>query len=369
MRPSFLLQFAICNLQSAILLLSVGAAPAIAGDAFPAMGMIELSLSGRKVEGTPLAWTDAKVHLLARDGRLWEFQPDAAKDFRQTADQFRSYSVSELRAELLHELGNDFEVTGTGHYLVAHPRGQRDMWADRFEDLYRSFTRYFSVRGFQLTPPPFPLVAIVCKNQHDFQRFSASQGVSAPSGVLGYYSQDTNRVTLYDRGENVKRWQDNASVIIHETTHQSAFNSGVHSRYAHPPVWVAEGLATLFEAPGVYDSGQYKAAADRLNRGRLANFRAALEKGHRPEVLEALIASDRFFEVNAAAGYAEAWAFTYFLVETEPRKYAQYLAKTADRPPFSECDTAHRLADFTAIFGEDWRMLEAKFLRFIADAK
>jgi hypothetical protein len=369
MKPSFILPFAICNLQLTILSFFLGGTPASAADAFPAMGMIELTLSGRKVEGMPLTWNENKVHLLARDGRLWEFRPDEAGNFRQTADKFRSYSTSELRAELLREMGGDFEVSGTGHYLIVHPRGQRDQWAERFEDLYRSFTRYFSVRGFQLTSPPFPLVGVVCKNQRDFQRYSASQGVKAPNGVLGYYSQDTNRITIYDMGGDAKKWQENAAVIIHEATHQTAFNTGVHSRYAHPPVWVAEGLATLFEARGVYDSGQYTGTADRVNRSRLSEFRAILEKQHRPEVLESLVAADRFFQMNPSAGYAEAWALTFFLVETEPRKYAQYIARTAERAPFSEYDTVHRLADFTAVFGKDWRMLEARFLRFMADVK
>jgi hypothetical protein len=340
-----------------------------AGDAFPNMGMIEFTLSGQKVEGTPLSWNDNLVHLLGRDGRLWEFKPDAAENFRQTADQFHCYSPSELRAELLRELGGEYEVSGTGHYIIAHPRGQRDLWAERFENLHRSFTRYFSVRGFQLSQPPFPLVGIVCKNQRDFQRFSASQGVNAPNGVLGYYSPQTNRIVLYDMGEAASKWQDNASVIIHESTHQTAFNAGVHSRYATPPVWVAEGLATMFEARGVYDSGQYTALSDRVNRGRLDNFRTILEKNHRPELLQALVASNKFFQVSPSAGYAEAWAFTFFLVETEPRKYAQYLAKTAERPPFSEYEPAQRLADFTAVFGEDWRMMESRFLRFMAEVK
>ena len=212
-------------------------------------------------------------------------------------------------------------------------------------------------------------MGIVCKNQRDFQRFSASQGAPVPNGVLGYYSQETNRITLYDMGGDAKRWQENASVIIHEATHQTAFNTGVHSRYARPPLWVAEGLATMFEARGVYDSGHYAQSADRVNRGRLDDFRAILEKQHRPEMLEALVASDQFFQMNPSAGYAEAWAFTFFLVETEPRKYAQYLARTAEREPFSEYDTAQRLADFTAVFGKDWRMLEARFLRFMAEVK
>ena len=73
--------------------------------------------------------------------------------------------------------------------------------------------------------------------------------------------------------------------------------------------------------------------------------------------------------MNPPAAYAEAWAFTFFLVETEPRKYAQYLARTAERPPFSEYDTARRMADFTAVLGKDWRMLDARFLRFMAEVK
>jgi hypothetical protein len=350
-------------------LLLLAVRPSVAADAFPAMGMVELTLAGQKVEGKPLSWDDEIVHLLGRDGRLWEFKPDEAKNFRQSSDQFRSYSTSEMRADLLRDLGNDFEVSGTGHYLLAHPRGQGDKWSERFEDLYRSFTRYFSVRGFSLAQPPFPMVGIVCKNQQDFQRYSASKGVPTSNGVLGYYSPETNRITIYDMGGDAKQWKENASVVIHEATHQSAFNTGVHSRYAMPPVWVAEGLATYFEARGVYDSGTYTGVSDRINRGRFNDFRAALEKKHKPEILQSLVASNQFIRNNPGAGYAEAWAFTFFIVETEPKKYEQYLRKIAERPPFAEYDTASRLADFTAVFGKDWQMLESRFLRFMADIK
>jgi hypothetical protein len=330
-------------------------------------GMVELVLHGRKIEGTPLAWNEEAVHLLGRDGRLWEFRPGEAETFKKTSEQFRSYLPSEFRGVLLRELGDAYEVSGTGHYLVAHPRGQRDRWADRFEQLYRSFVQYFSVRGFSLNPPPFPLVGIVCKDQGDFQRYTAAQGATAPRGVLGLYDQLSNRIVLYDIGgrADAPNWQENASVVIHEATHQTAFNSGVHSRYSPPPVWVAEGLATLFEAPGVYNPLRFSRPADRVNRGRLQDFRAALQKKHRPEILQAMIASDQFFQVNPAAAYAEAWAFTHFLVESEPRKYSRYLALTANRAPFSGTSASERIADFTSVFGKDWRMLEARFLRFM----
>ncbi len=225
-------------------------------------GMLELNLRGEKVEGTPLAWDSRTVHLLGRDGRLWSFDPNEATDYRQTAAQFRPYSPSELRAALLRELGPGYEVTGTTHYMVAHARGQRDQWAKRFEDLYRSFVQYFSVRGFRLVEPPFPLIGIVCRNQEDFVRYSARQGMPAGRGVLGYYSLDSNRIILYDAADgkaDANNWQQNAETVIHEATHQMAFNTGVHSRYCPPPTWVVEGLATVFEAPGVHDPRAHSA--------------------------------------------------------------------------------------------------------------
>jgi len=333
-------------------------------------GMIELVLEGRKIEGTPLAWNHREVHLLARDGRLWQFAPGEATQFRKTASRFRAYSTSELRATLLRELGGGYEVTGSGHYLVAHPRGQRDRWAQRFEELYRSFFHYFSVRGFQLDEPRCPLIGVVCRSSDDFIRCTAGEGSPAGTGVLGCYYLPSNRIVLYDAsGGKVgdsDGWQQNAAVAIHEATHQTAFNTGIHSRFTPPPYWVVEGLATMFEAPGVYNSRYNTRLADRIHFGLLEQFRRLAAAGHKPELLAELIASDRFFQVAPAAAYAEAWALTFYLVETQRGKYAEYLARTANRPPLRPYTAAERTADFSAVFGDDWRMLESQLLRFIA---
>ncbi len=336
----------------------------------PGLGMLELTLDGQKVEGMPLAWDSQWVHLLGRDGRLWQFDLDEAVDFRKTSGRFQGYSVSSLRASLLRDLGKGFEVTGTTHYLVAHRRGQRNQWAQRFEDLYRSFVHYFSVRGFKISKPPFPLIGIVCRDQREFQRYAAKQGVAAGSGVLGVYSPTSNRIILYDFGnaEDSPYWRQNAAVIIHEATHQAAFNTGVHSRYTPPPLWVAEGLATMFEAPGVSDARRHTRPGDRINRYRLRDFRRLVAPRLRPELLKALVASDESFRSSSFA-YAEAWALSYYLVETQPRKYSGYLARTAARPPFSEYTAAERTADFTAVFGDDWRMLQARLTRFMAEVE
>ncbi|MEN6459061.1 MAG: DUF1570 domain-containing protein [Thermoguttaceae bacterium] len=346
---------------------------AFSADRLAMDAMVAVTFQGRNVEGAAVEWNSEEVHLLGRDGRLWQFDPREAVHFRKTADHFRPYSPSEFRAALLRELGGEYEVTGTGHYLIAHPRGQQDRWAERFENLDRAFVHYFSVRGLQPATPLFPMVGIVCKDRAEFdRRMTASRATHSPagervfyrSGVEGYYRIDTNRLHLYDMGGNPNSatWHTNAAVLIHEATHQTAFNTGVHSRFSPPPRWLAEGLAMLFEAPGVCDPRNHPEPADRVNRGRLDAFRKMLAR-HRPEMLAAIVADDELFRVAPDAAYAEAWAITFFLAENEPAKYVRYLKRTASHPAFAPYTKAERMADFTAIFGADWRMLEARLLR------
>lgn len=330
--------------------------------------MISLRLGGQAIEGQPIAWDAKEVRLLGRDGRLWQFPPDEATDWRQSARRFTPVTIGDLRADLLRELGRDFEVTTTTHYVVAHARGQRDRWAERFEGLYREFVTYFGKRGFRLRDPEFPLVGIVLRDEAEFQRYMASLGVSVPPGLIGLYSLATNRILVYDIDPIGKHgeWHETATTILHEATHQTAFNTGIHSRYTPPPLWVAEGLATLFEAPGVYDARYHAARADRINGGRLEDFRQIVAPKHAPELIVSILANDALFRTHPRAAYAEAWALTFYLIETQPANYARYVALTAARPPFTDYAAAERMADFTSVFGENWAMLEAQLLRFMA---
>jgi hypothetical protein len=334
--------------------------------------LIRLTLEGRPIEGTALAWDEQNVFFLLRDGQLTSFAPSAAQDYSQAPGSFHSYSQAEIRGQLLREFGQGFEVSGVGHYLVVHPAGQKDQWAPRFEELYRSFVHYYSARGWQLAEPQFPLVAVIYPQKIDFQRQAAKEGVSPASNFLGYYSPTTNRILLYDAtaGRPGGDWTVNAETIVHEAAHQSAFNTGVHTRFGAAPRWVVEGIGTMFEARGVWQSRTFPHQADRVNRFQLASYRELASSGRRqPGAIAELVSSDRLFKTNQKAAYAQAWALSFFLCETEPKKYFQYLAKTAAVPPFSAYRGPQRLRDFTDVFGADLAMLDARLQRFAAGLK
>lgn len=334
--------------------------------------LVELEVGGRRLEGAPLAWSASDVLLLARDGRLHNFHPGEARNYRKKSDHFVSYSSGDMRSQLKSEFGKGFEVSQTGHYLVVHPRGQREVWARRFEELYRSYLKYFTARGFEPRRPEFPLVAVAFPNQREFLSYAQQSGAKLVTNTLGYYSPQTNRILLYDvtgGNQDDPNWQINAETIVHEAIHQMAFNSGVHSRFAPPPRWVAEGLGTLFEARGVANADRYIKQSERINQHRLADFRNYCTAGRETGSLAGFLASDRSFQTSPEAAYSEAWALTFFLFETQPARYVDYLQHTARRAEFTDYRATDRLTDFQRYFGADLRQLETRFLRYMAGLK
>jgi hypothetical protein len=329
---------------------------------------LEVQLNGQRLEGKALAWSAAEVLFLARDGQMHRFPPSAAKQARKLSSAFRCYSPNEMRGMLKAEFGQAFEVTGTGHYLVVHPAGQRDQWAQRFEELYRSFVHYFQVRSWRVPESRFPLVAVVFPTKVQYMEYARRTGSAVSADTLGYYSPVSNRILMYDT-ESVRGGSEkmNMETILHEAAHQTAFNTGIHDRQYSPPRWVCEGLGTLFEAPGVFAPREHPRQSDRLNVYRLERFATYLKRRQSRGALAEFIATDRLFESDTDAAYAEAWALSFFLAETRPKQYVQYLQRTAgaDGKPPGATD-GERLQDFAGVFGNNLTLLETHYLRFMS---
>lgn len=332
---------------------------------------LAVDVGGKHLEGLPLFANQQQVALLGRDGALYQFPPKDGSNPKQT-EGFKPYGISDFRTQLFREFGNKFDVTGTGHFLVVHPSGERDQWAERFESVYRAFNQYFTARGYSVRQPQFPLVAVVFPKREDFARHAKSQGLHASAQLLGFYAQTTNRIIMYDAAATSRDpnlWSQNADTVIHEVTHQVAFNCGVHARFADTPRWAVEGLGTLFEAPGVWNAHANPALAQRINRGRLRDFKEYLTARRRPGQIAEMIQSDRAFDTKPLDAYAEAWALTFYLSETKPREYARYMQKLAALQPFVAYPGPQRLKDFTDTFGPNLSLLEASYLTYLRDLK
>ena len=331
--------------------------------------MMLTHVGGVQLEGQPLAWTDDQMLLLGRDGQLYEFPPKAAVKSKKTGVHFRGYSVFEMRERLREEFDKTYDISHTQHFVVVHPRGEWSVWADRLEDLYRSFNHYMSVRGFNLDEPRVPLVAIVFRNKGDYYSHAAKSGTPLQPGTLGHYAPNSNRIFLYDAGlETDEDWTASIDTIIHEATHQTASNVGIHRRFAEQPRWLVEGLAMMFEARGLWDARSSHTRKDRINRGRLNDFRYIL-KDRSANALPRLIASDDLFRSDPCTAYAEAWTVSFFLCETRPKEYCDYLATVGARKAFSKYSAKQRIADFVHYFGNDFKQLDAEMLRFVEDLK
>lgn len=334
---------------------------------------------------------DGGVLLMARDGALWNIEPQHLVRLESDADAFQPLARDELAAAVLAELPVGFEVHHTNHFLVAHntSRAYAQWCGALFERLYAAFDNFWSRRGFDLQRPELPLVAVVFADRQGFETHARRELGDAAAAVIGYYSLRSNRMWMYDLtgvaglrqpgDRRASAAQINAmlsrpeaartvATVVHECTHQIAFNTGLQTRYADIPVWVSEGIAMYFETPDLQSSRGWRTIGA-VNPMRLEGFRATAAR-HRPEDLEALIVDDQRFRDTrtAAQAYCEAWALTYFLVRHKPAQWEAYVRRLSQKTPLVWNTPQQRRAEFVEAFG-DLATLHVEFVRYMRSVR
>ncbi|MHB1035582.1 MAG: DUF1570 domain-containing protein [Pirellulales bacterium] len=362
---------------------------AIAGLASPAHALdyITLRRGGQetKIEGKQLVKASDGMLFQARDGVLWTVLAEELVSSRSDQQPFEPYSAAELAERLKAELPKGFETYATAHYVVLYntPRGYAQWCGGLFERLYTAFTNFWTRKGFKLHDPEFPLVAVVFADPESYQQYSKGELGDAGASIIGYYSLETNRITMYDltgvaaAGRGSRRGtaaqinqvlaqpeaERTVATIIHEATHQIAFNCGLNTRYADVPLWVTEGVAMYFETPDLGSAKGWRTIGA-VNRVRLARFRDYLSR--RPaNSLETLLGDDKRMRdpQQALDAYAEAWTLTYFLLRQRPQQYVAYLESLSKKERLLWDNSASRLEDFKKAFGDDLPKLDRDFLR------
>ena len=332
---------------------------------------IKIPYKSKSYFGRPLAWDGREMMLLRRDGKISVLPVKSERDYSRVKTGFDPYSPEDIRVRLQKEFGSKYQVSITQNFVVVHPPGDFNVWAMPFQLLFSRFDAYFSTRGFQLDEPEFPLVAVVLRTRNEFDRFLRSYH-DYDRNILGYYSPRSNRVITYDQTggrSNDKDWFFNTDTIIHEATHQTAFNTGVHSRFGPAVRWASEGLAMLFEARGVNNSMYYSKLSDRVNRDRLAQLKSYYKQGKVKGKMAKLVTSNDLFRNEPHVAYAVSWGMTFFFSEKMPSQYHRYLRNDSQRTDFSQYSKKQRAADFASAFGSEVAGLEAQMERFFADLR
>ena len=358
-----------------------------------AMDQITLRRHGklREVEGrVELTGQDDSILLLARDGVLWSIMPDEIVKHTSDEKPYQALSVAEMTREMKGQLPKGFEVYETTHYLIFHStsRAYAHWCGTLLERLYTAFHTFWTRKGFDLAEPDSRLVAVIFADEASYRQYLHAELGGNGGQMIGYFNLLTNRVNMYDltgtqSGGRANRLGSSAQInqvlsapdavrnvatIVHEATHQIAFNCGLHTRLSDCPLWFSEGIAVFCETPDLRSAKGWSGMGG-VNPMRLPQFRQYLRQ--RPsDSLRTLISTDKRFRDRSQGldAYAEAWALTYFLIRQHSKQYVEYLRMLSAKKPILTDTPQDRIVQFERHFG-DLKRLDAEFLRYMAKVR
>lgn len=347
----------------------------------------EITLSGRLL----ITAQDGGLLLLARDGLIWPILPEDLIKHTSDAEPFAPFTREEMAKRLLAELPNNFEVLPVNrykHYLIFYntSRTYAQWCGSLFERLFMAFTNDWSHKGFDLAEPEFPLVAVIFADKQAYLKFTRADLGDAGESIVGYFNLATNRMTMYDltgaasasrpsvhisTGAQINQILarpealQTVSTIVHEATHQIAFNCGLHTRLSDCPVWFSEGIAMYFETPDLNGQKGGWSGIGAINRVRLEQFQKYLSRRPADSLSTLITADKRLHDLKQISdAYAEAWALTYFLIKQHPKEYIAYLRMLSKKKPLLRDSPETRLNEFQQAFG-DIKKLDTEFLRYM----
>lgn len=332
--------------------------------------------------------------LLVEDAarRLWTIQSARFNAETETSRPFKFFDSSQLGVRLVEEgraagIDADFHVHATDNYAIAAstPKAYSDWTSQLLERMQIAFQSFWKNRRFELSELDAPLPVLILSDHTQFAKMAEFDRTPASAKGQGYFLVTANRIVLFDLTardaaspattiaevqRRAQRIPASVATVVHEATHQIAFNRGMHRRYADNPVWLTEGMAMYFEAPDL-KSRRGWSGIGKVNAARLFRFREFLKARRKPDSIETLVRDNsRFANADSAIdAYSEAWALTYFLIRTRIRDYSQYLKVIARKQPLQWDMPDERLAAFQLAFGPELRELNREFQSFTARLK
>ena len=365
------------------------------GNLAPAVDVVEVDFrnedgEAQTIQGRLLVEAaDGGVLIETRDGRFWSITPDQLVKRKPTDASFQRLTSEQLGQRLLPEAktrlpDQQFEVVKTKHYVICTSAGRKyaEWCGELLERLFRAFLLHWKQKKVELSEPAHPLPIVILANRQQFAQYAtADEGPSAAESQ-GYYSIKSNRVVLFDLtatsqsapakstaeiNRKIAASPFNVATVVHEATHQIAFNSGMHTRMADNPLWVTEGMAMYFETPDLRSRSGWRTIG-KPNRVRSNQLKDAIRKKRRSsELFTSILSEDKPFldAKNAADSYAEAWALTYFVIKTRREQYSKYIKRLQEKKRLFWDKPEDRLREFEECFEAQAADIEKEYLRYM----
>lgn len=328
------------------------------------------------------------IVLLERDGHWWSLPADVLVSKETLADQtFAPLTAEELGGALQRELGNGFGMVIAEPYVICTNtnRAYAEWCGGLLNRLRTSFANFWKKDDLPFEEPEFPLPVLIFATRKQFAEYAVRTADTATAVSFGFYSVPFNRMAVFDLMEGaqgqpprsvdevnrrVQSSLSNVANVVHEGTHQVAYNCGLHTRFADNPLWLTEGMALFFEVPDLRSRTGW-ATMGRVNPGHAQQFARFVKAGRPADSLPTLIRTDeRFLSAETAANaYAEAWGLTYFLIKRKRDEYAAYLRHIAGKTMLEFLDGDQRQAEFEQFFGDDWEALDKELLSALRRAR
>jgi len=280
-------------------------------------------------------------------------------------------------------------------HFIAYSNADDDFAAMRLNNcelIYDLFFEHFRKAGFKVHAPASKMMVAVFDSQAGFEAYV---GQRMPTAVTGLYHTRTNRLVVYDYGQNRAfadnkrqvreearrigsdldrrrfietanrrasefRTEANIGTVMHEVAHQLSFNCGLLNRDGDVPFWLAEGLATYCEAT---DNGAWQGIGE-TNPERIMPLAGPVH-GQVPFIkLRDLLEHDDFMKDTKTAllAYAQSWALFKMLMEERPGQLRKFLELSYPRRTHD-----HRSTDFAAAFGIEVERLELRYQEYMKE--
>ena len=325
--------------------------------------------------------TGGNFVLEERDGYWHIIQPKDVIEQWSDDVAFEPCSRDEMKKRIKADFPKEFRILETKRYMIVFDTtvAYATWCGELLEQLDTAFLEHWRAKGFDLSEPEFPLVAVIFADYGNFVQCTRDEVGPAVTQISAYYNQQSNRIVFYDltggenyggiRGSMNQRIREImsrpesaklVSTFVHEAAHQISYNSGMFQRYAACPIWVSEGIATLYETP---DFNTVKAWSSdiKVNQTRLNHFYRYFTKREPQEPVRQLVESDDTFRLTGGDAlldsYATCWTMMHFLNAKHSDRLVQYLKIISEKQPFIPNDRETRLSDFESVFGNDWERL------------